>query len=112
MSARYFDGPVYHRHGILEALRDYELEHGQAPTRLEWDTTAAQPTSRTIIRHLGSWNAALRAAGMNPRREQPASCPNVPEARMDCTCLDEPGHGGACVCACGRTPAHLCTEIR
>lgn len=100
MSARHFAGPTYDRETIVEALRDFELEHGQVPTRDAWDEAVPAPSSRTIIRHLGSWNAALAAAGMTPNRRSPC---------RHCVCVDEPGHGGACVCSCGETPPLRCS---
>lgn len=105
MSARYFEGPVYSREGIVAALRDFELEHGAVPTRKAWDEAVPFPSSRTIARHLGSWNAALEAAGMTPNRETPTRCPT-------CECIDAPGHTGACICSCGEMPRLPCRTVR
>lgn len=105
MSARYFEGPVYSAEGIVAGLRDFELEHGVVPTREEWDTSGPLPSSRTIIRHLGSWNAALKAAGMEPRRRSPTRCET-------CECIDSPGHTGACICTCGEMPRRRCRTVR
>lgn len=104
MSARYFEGPVYSREGIVAALRDFELEHGQVPTRKAWDARDGEPTSRTVMRHFTTWNAALRAAGMAPNR-QTARCET-------CRCIDAPGHGGACICSCGEMPRQPCGTLR
>jgi hypothetical protein len=59
---------------VIEALRNYELAFGWPPTRDSWDAHRHVPNpsllcSRAIVRRFGSWNGALRLAGMEPVRE-------------------------------------------
>jgi hypothetical protein len=54
---------------ILEALRACAARLGRSPTMREF---AADPEAvvhpQTVIEHFGTWNAAKRAAGLQPRR--------------------------------------------
>lgn len=54
---------------ILEELRASAQRLGRSPTMREF---AADPAARvhpqTVIEHFGTWNAAKRAAGLQPRR--------------------------------------------
>jgi HNH endonuclease len=55
---------------ILDALWDWEREHGRPPVHNEWlraDRGRRRPTAETCKAVFGSWNAALEAAGFKPR---------------------------------------------
>jgi hypothetical protein len=55
----------------LGALRSFHDAHGHNPTVRDWDKLKQRPSSPSIIRHFGSWNAALSAAELTvtqPRR--------------------------------------------
>ncbi|MDQ2894089.1 MAG: sigma-70 region 4 domain-containing protein [Actinomycetota bacterium] len=53
---------------ILEALRAYHRQHAISPTTSEWQRLGLAPNTITISGRFGSWNAALTAAGLAPRR--------------------------------------------
>jgi hypothetical protein len=54
---------------ILEELRASADRLGRSPTMREFAADAdAQVHPQTVIEHFGSWNAAKRAAGLQPRR--------------------------------------------
>jgi hypothetical protein len=57
--------PVTER-DIIHALRGFRREHRRSPTSSEWSRARRRPAAETIIRHCGSWAAALALAGMNP----------------------------------------------
>ncbi|MGO9976907.1 MAG: homing endonuclease associated repeat-containing protein [Solirubrobacteraceae bacterium] len=57
--------PVTER-DIIRALRDFRREHRRSPTSSEWSRTRRRPAAETIIRHCGSWAAALTLASLNP----------------------------------------------
>ena len=55
----------------MRALRAFHDAHERTPTAREWDALGHRPSAPPIIRHFGSWNAALAAAGLTvtrPRR--------------------------------------------
>ena len=53
---------------MLEALRRWARDHG-APTRAtDWNAgTRGHPCRRIVTKRFGSWDAAVRAAGLHPR---------------------------------------------
>lgn len=54
---------------ILDTLRAFGAEHGRPPYADEWRAaTPTTPNAFTLARRFGSWNAALEAAGLTPRR--------------------------------------------
>ncbi len=70
-----YDGPArrtrFDADDAVRALRAFHDTHGRNPTAREWDTLGQRPSAPPIIRHFGSWNAALAAAGLTvtrPRR--------------------------------------------
>lgn len=79
---------------ILAAIRDYVAEHGEVPAATDFNPgdcersarialarahawteragrfrTGVYPWPRTVQKAFGSWNAAIREAGYEPRRE-------------------------------------------
>ena len=59
----------YIRNQLLAMLRDKATELGRAPTCREMDRDETRPPSSTFSRRFGTWNKALRAAGLDPRKE-------------------------------------------
>jgi hypothetical protein len=57
------------RETILEAFAEWSRTHGGTPpTNAEWETAAPGcPSAAAVVRHFGSWNAAIDAAGFYPR---------------------------------------------
>ncbi len=58
----------------LDALRAHHRRHGQAPLYQQWaaaDPTGARPSTPTVLALCGSWNEALRQAGLAIRHDQP-----------------------------------------
>ena len=60
------------RESIITALRDTAEHGGHPPRKLDWHYKAAwgeprRPCTPTVLRHFGSWNAALETAGLRPR---------------------------------------------
>lgn len=55
---------------VIEAIRDWHVEHGELPTYRDWQEQDGSrwPNTRTVIRYCGSWAAACRASGFAPRR--------------------------------------------
>ena len=53
---------------IVEALRAYHRDHRQPPSEHGWSGSGGRPAASTIVRHCGSWQAALELAGL-PGRE-------------------------------------------
>jgi len=49
---------------IVEALLDYRKAHGCSPSSTAWKAAGRLPAAETIIRHCGSWSAALKLAGL------------------------------------------------
>ena len=60
--------PVVSDQQIVEALRAYHREHGLSPLSSEWIRVGLWPDRNTISNRFGSWNTALKAAGLAPRR--------------------------------------------
>lgn len=79
---------------VLEALRDWQREFGQAPRVYEWSVAGARaagredglvrrwaaehprwPSSHTVWRYFGSWTAALETAGLIDERNGPWELP-------------------------------------
>jgi hypothetical protein len=76
--------PRFDREAILQRIRDWERIHGEPPTTRDWDPSRARSTGQAwraerfeagdwpsigqIRRQFGSFNAAVRAAGLSARR--------------------------------------------
>ena len=63
-----YDGPPrrsrFHAADAIDALRNFHQVHGRNPSVREWHELDQRPSAPPIIRHFGSWNAALSAAGL------------------------------------------------
>ena len=57
--------PAYSDHEIVDALRAHARRRGVSTLSSEWD---GHPDRNVIAQRFGSWNAALAAAGLSPRR--------------------------------------------
>jgi hypothetical protein len=60
--------PAYTSDQLLEALRALAAELGRPPRTTELRGRPDLPSPSTYRLHFGSWSAALRAAGLEPRR--------------------------------------------
>jgi Homing endonuclease associated repeat len=47
---------------VVDALREYRRKHGCSPTTTSWKAEGGLPAAETIIRHCGSWRAAIELA--------------------------------------------------
>jgi hypothetical protein len=75
--------PTWDRQSIIEAIRAWAKKHGRAPTQEDWhasDPAGQRPIYATVVRHYGSWPAALEAAGVLPARLRRWSREEVIEA--------------------------------
>lgn len=73
----------------LRAIREWSERHaGFAPTEREWlrDHPKGIPTTNTLIKRLGSWNATIQAAGLTTNKS------GVQQERM--TAMGAWNHGG------------------
>jgi hypothetical protein len=53
---------------ILVAISHWQAEHGRPPLLEEWRRgDGSHPSTTTVQRRFGSWNAAIEAAGFTPR---------------------------------------------
>ena len=86
---------------VLEAIRRWARRYGEAPTSTDWDPARARrmghgwraerfdagrwPTVRVVRGHFGTFNDAVRLAGLEPRRAPARLRPNLtgPEAVVD-----------------------------
>lgn len=56
------------REAILDAIRAWARDRGAIPTATEWaNATDVSPATSRVQAHFGSWNAAIEAAGFEPR---------------------------------------------
>jgi Homing endonuclease associated repeat len=75
------DGQIWTRERIVAAIRAWAKRTGEPPTSHEWARPngarafsarrASRPSSKTVIAHFGSWNAAIEAAGFAVRKGRP-----------------------------------------
>lgn len=62
--------PRWSAEQVIAAFQQFAAEHrGRAPTVREWKRAGLGPSRDATGRHFGSWSAAIRAAGLEPRRE-------------------------------------------
>jgi hypothetical protein len=54
----------YSQEQLIEALRGLAERLGHTPTRVEADAKPGLPCYKTFVHHFGSWNDALKAAGL------------------------------------------------
>src|SRR4051812_36388343 len=75
---------TWSEHEIIAALRDWAARHGSPPTCMDWDPSRARrvgqddraerhaagrwPTTKLVCDTFGTFNAAVEAAGLQPRR--------------------------------------------
>jgi uncharacterized protein YejL (UPF0352 family) len=59
---------LYTDEQLLQALRDLAAELGRAPTGDEMQARPDLPSTKPYYKRLGGWNAALKAAGLEPYR--------------------------------------------
>src|SRR5262249_30257145 len=51
---------VWSEERIIEAIQEWELEHGRTPYHWEWESSGEfYPSSTTVTRVFSSWNAAM-----------------------------------------------------
>jgi SOS-response transcriptional repressor LexA len=60
----------YSREELLTALRQYIDETGDRPTVVAFRESDRYPSPNTYQREFGSWNQALKTAGIGDRHEQ------------------------------------------
>jgi hypothetical protein len=65
---------------VLSALAAWAYTHGRPPTLSDARTDPALPVQGACERHFGSWNDALRAAGLAPNQESRLSDQRVRQA--------------------------------
>jgi hypothetical protein len=64
---------VWTRERIGQAVQRWERETGQPPRRSDWKQAVDwHPAASTVYRTMGSWRAALRAAGIRASRRRQA----------------------------------------
>jgi hypothetical protein len=56
------------REEVLEVVREYAEEKGSAPTAADLERHDSLPTRTVIYKYFLTWNAALEAAGLEPKR--------------------------------------------
>lgn len=76
----------WHDQAIVDAIQFWHDTHGRVPTKSDWGrATTSHPSPNTVVRVFGSWNAAIRSAGLalRPRggAPDPAGCESLPENR-------------------------------
>jgi Homing endonuclease associated repeat len=93
---------------ILRALRQATLKTGRPPTSKEWQKGGrrTRPCAAVVKREFGSWNGALAAAGLEPRRagaQRQTVCQRGHRLDDPSNVLVDPRSGNRCCRACRRT---------
>lgn len=104
-------GFTWTRENILYALDLWSRRHLRAPTADEWKTaTDDSPCLKTVYSVFGSWNRALRSAGLRPR-PRGGRRPGTAVARCP-RCSHFVAAEGCVVCAraVSRANCHLCSR--
>lgn len=84
---------TYTRVEIVDALKRWAVVHGEPPNMIDWDPPRARrlghgwraerfedgrwPTTRMVLAHFPSFNAAIQAAGLTPRPAPSRTRPNL-----------------------------------
>ncbi len=50
---------------LIDKLKEYVIKYGKVPTQIDIDKNPGYPSVGTYQRHFGSWNNALKAAGLD-----------------------------------------------
>lgn len=62
-------GQTWTKEKVRNSIAAFFVEHGRAPTAREWSTVSPdRPSAFDAINRFGSFNAAVSAAGLTPRR--------------------------------------------
>ena len=72
---------------VLDALRRYEANNGRAPRFRDAEGHPGLPSPKTIERHFGTWNQALRVAGIRPAYGDRRVRPWTQEEMIQTFCL-------------------------
>jgi hypothetical protein len=57
------------QHATLDAMRRWHEAHGRQPSLEQWRRAdRSHPSAATVRRLFGTWNAAVKEAGFEPRR--------------------------------------------
>jgi hypothetical protein len=76
---------------ILHLLREWKEENGRTPRTVDWNKGDRRyPSSMTVVKRFGSWNAALAEAGLPPA---PRRWPLTESKRVLATPFEERGEG-------------------
>ncbi len=59
--------PEWTRDRIIREMRAWHREHGQPPTRKDWEASSRHPSNTLVRARFGSWRAAVIASGLEPR---------------------------------------------
>lgn len=63
------EGDYWPQEQILDAINAFFVRTGRAPTSLDWRVaTKKTPNRNQVVRRFGTFNAAIRAAGLTPRK--------------------------------------------
>jgi hypothetical protein len=94
----------WNRELIAYAIDLWHRKHLEAPVQDDWERAGPDhPCRLTVLRVYGTWNTAIRAAGLEPRprgRNRRWIRQRCPSSGRWCAC--EAGHGGE---ACGARAA-------
>ncbi len=86
------------RDTMANAMLDWTLRHGRWPTTKQWEravgpTETGRPSTSSIVKRFGSWEAAKRHAGWIPESERPVY---VEWSCVECGTTDREGQTIGC----------------